>query len=175
MSKQRLWALWSFSVVCVVLDSMTKGWIYGYFHPPATSFSVFPYGGYGVFQNILGIDCCIQKVINLGGAWGIFSQFSTWLVYCRIALVMVLFVKIIRGSKTGTGYSSLVFITWGALANIIDYFRFGGVVDWIHLTFWSYSFPVFNIADMMISLGVVFWMSQIMWQKGDKGKKNVAA
>ena len=175
MKKKTVGVIWLTAIVCVVVDFFTKGWIYTYFVPTYTSFNTYPYGGYPVFQGFLGIDCTINKVINLGGAWGVFSQFTTLLVFIRIALVALLFVKIIRGNKQSMGYSCLVFIAFGALANIIDYFRFKGVVDWIHLTLWSYSFPVFNIADMMISLGVVVWMSQIIWQKGDKGKRDVVA
>ncbi|PCI76630.1 signal peptidase II [Candidatus Aerophobetes bacterium] len=174
MRKSGFKVVWFLAILCVCIDFFTKGWIFTSFKPAFSSYTIFPYGGHGVFQNFFwGIDLCIQKVINLGGAWGIFSQFTIILVGLRIALVALLFFKLVRGSSKEKGYGCLVFITWGALANIIDYFRFSGVVDWIHLTLWGYSFPVFNIADMMISLGVAFWAIQIIGQKRGKDRKNV--
>ncbi len=42
----------------------------------------------------------------------------------------------------------------GAIGNLIDRLFFGSVTDF--LSFWS--FPIFNLADMWISLGVVVFM-----------------
>lgn len=42
----------------------------------------------------------------------------------------------------------------GAVSNLIDRYLYNGVVDFIHITFYGYSFPIFNIADMCIVLGV---------------------
>lgn len=46
----------------------------------------------------------------------------------------------------------LILILSGAISNIIDRLRFGCVVDYIDLKF----FPVFNLADVYITLGVIF-------------------
>jgi signal peptidase II len=42
----------------------------------------------------------------------------------------------------------------GALSNVIDRYQFGGVIDFIHVNFHGYSFPIFNVADVCIVLGV---------------------
>jgi lipoprotein signal peptidase len=46
----------------------------------------------------------------------------------------------------------LAIIFSGAISNMIDRIRFGCVVDYIDLKF----FPVFNLADVYITLGVIF-------------------
>lgn len=173
MKKWGVGLIWCLALLCVGLDFFTKGWVFHSFNPPPSSYAVFPYGGYPVFKGVLGIDCTLQKVINLGGAWGVLSQFTKALVVLRIVLVLVLFVRILKGPQGRSGYAPLVFISFGALANIIDYFRFEGVVDWIHLNLWGYSFPVFNIADMMISVSVMYWVAQILWHKEGGEKRNV--
>jgi signal peptidase II len=43
----------------------------------------------------------------------------------------------------------------GALGNALDYCLYGHVIDFLHFTFWGYSFPIFNIADSCIFLGVL--------------------
>jgi signal peptidase II len=44
----------------------------------------------------------------------------------------------------------------GALGNMIDRFRFGAVVDFIHVYYDKWHFPAFNVADTCISVGVAF-------------------
>jgi signal peptidase II len=55
--------------------------------------------------------------------------------------------------------AALVLILAGALANIIDRIVLGCVVDFIDLGFW----PVFNLADLSISLGAVILL--VKWKK----------
>lgn len=43
----------------------------------------------------------------------------------------------------------------GAFSNVIDRYFFQGVIDFIHITFYGYSFPIFNVADMCIVVGVM--------------------
>ena len=45
----------------------------------------------------------------------------------------------------------------GALCNILDYFFYGHVIDMLHFVFWGYDYPVFNVADSFICIGV-FWL-----------------
>lgn len=48
-----------------------------------------------------------------------------------------------------------VLILSGALGNVIDRLRFGYVVDFIHFHVQNhFSWPVFNIADVLISVGI---------------------
>lgn len=46
-----------------------------------------------------------------------------------------------------------IFVLAGALSNLLDRYFYGAVIDMIHLT-WPLSWPVFNIADMLIVMGV---------------------
>jgi signal peptidase II len=46
----------------------------------------------------------------------------------------------------------LALIFSGAVSNIIDRIRFGCVIDYVDLKFW----PVFNLGDVYITVGIVF-------------------
>ncbi|MDO9573693.1 MAG: signal peptidase II, partial [Candidatus Contubernalis sp.] len=50
----------------------------------------------------------------------------------------------------------LTLIIAGALGNLIDRVRFGYVIDFLDFGFW----PVFNIADMALVVGAVFFIYQ---------------
>ncbi len=56
----------------------------------------------------------------------------------------------------------LIFILSGAVGNITDRLRHGYVVDFIHVHWkdvWSY--PIFNVADSLIFIGIVLYLLQV--------------
>ena len=50
---------------------------------------------------------------------------------------------------------ALVFVISGAMGNFIDRLMYDGVVDFIGFIFFGWHFPVFNIADICMCVGVV--------------------
>lgn len=48
----------------------------------------------------------------------------------------------------------LILIIAGAVGNVADFFLYGHVVDMLHFVFWGYDFPIFNVADSAISIGI---------------------
>lgn len=56
---------------------------------------------------------------------------------------------------------ALVFILCGAVSNIIDRLARGCVIDFIDLKFW----PVFNLADIYITIGVIFLIIALAYRK----------
>ena len=112
---------------------------------------VYPYGGIGVFENLFGgIDFSINYIQNTGAAWGMLSGFSSFLFIFRIILcIPLVYLLYKRDTKI-----AFLMILAGALGNIIDFAFHGFVIDMFHFSFWGYSFPVFNIADSLIFLGV---------------------
>lgn len=47
----------------------------------------------------------------------------------------------------------------GGVSNVIDRAIYGGVIDFIHVSYGTWSFPIFNIADVLIVIGIamMFW------------------
>jgi len=140
----------------LVFDFVSKGMINFYLQPSEVAQPFFPFGGISVFQNLLGIDFCIHHVTNRGAAWGIGSGLQDLLLIIRIAVIMGLVVYLCLSSKAKEVRYPLAMIIAGGLGNIIDYFIYGHVIDMFHLFFWGYSYPVFNIADTSIFLGIVW-------------------
>lgn len=78
----------------------------------------------------------------------------SYLIYPLIILIiLIIFYFLILALKKKDYLilwaTSLVFA--GAVSNLIDRIRFGSVVDYVNFVGW---FPVFNIADVMIVVGV---------------------
>lgn len=59
-------------------------------------------------------------------------------------------------------------IIGGAIGNVIDRFRFKGVVDFLYFHLDTFSFPAFNVADTAITIGVGFIvLENFILSKGD--------
>lgn len=125
----------------------------------------YPYGGIGVFQNVLGIDFCLNCVTNRGGAWGVFASYPYILLALRLGIIVSLFVYATFVNKVKKRDFPFLLILTGASSNIFDCVIYGAVIDMFHFNLWSYSFPVFNLADMMIFFGVATLLIQTFMEK----------
>jgi lipoprotein signal peptidase len=52
-------------------------------------------------------------------------------------------------------------IAGGALGNMLDRFRIGSVIDFVHVSYKAWSFAVFNFADAAITIGVMAVLASI--------------
>ena len=114
--------------------------------------------------NFFGIDFSIGLTFNRGAAWGMFANFKNILLVVRIAIVIALFFYLIRNRAQAF---PLILILTGAVGNILDFFIYGYVIDFLHFRFWGHSFPLFNVADSLISVGVMFLFFNLYFKKKD--------
>lgn len=157
----------------VLLADFASKYFTHYYLPLQRKWMWYPYGGIGVFKDFLGIEFSISHQINFGAAWGMLANLQVPLLYFRILLVIGLFVYTLFISKQRNRSIPLTLILSGALGNIIDYFLYGHVVDMLHFVLWGYDFPVFNIADSAIFIGIV-WLLLLSWCEKAPVKKRRA-
>ncbi len=131
----------------------------------------YPYSGIGVFKNFFGVEFSIVHATNKGAAWGILSEFQTYLLLFRIFLVVGMIIFLMFYNKQKSWEIPFTLIIVGALGNVLDYFLYGHVVDMLHFVLWGYDFPVFNIADSAIFLGISYlFLTSFTTQKKVKVK-----
>ncbi len=158
-------------LIILFLDVLSKYFIYHYL-PMSNRFSLwYPYGGIGIFKNFLGIEFSINHTINHGAAWGMFSEAQDFLLVLRIFMIAGLIGYLFFYNTNKSWNLPLVLISMGALGNVIDTFIYGHVVDMFHFIFWGYDFPVFNVADSSITMGVV-WLFISTFLQPHKIQKN---
>ena len=108
---------------------------------------------------------------NEGAAWGML-QGRMWLFYIItvfVIVVLVMFYK--REAKTSLLLqTSLVLLMAGAIGNFIDRLFFQKVVDFVDTVIFGYDFPIFNVADASLTVGVILMVIQIFFF--DKVDKN---
>ena len=94
----------------------------------------------------------IEFVRNYGAAFNILSGSRLFLSFISVISTIILsYFIFIKENKTINKYG-LSFILAGSIGNGIDRILNGYVVDFIKIKF--IDFPVFNIADIVINIGV---------------------
>ena len=101
----------------------------------------------------------MRLACNTGAAFSMLQDQNAWLAGVGLVLstyfAYVLFKLRDGRLLEGTAYT---LILAGALGNFIDRLTHGCVVDFIHVHYGSFNFPIFNVADSAITLGVMTWI-----------------
>ncbi len=114
----------------------------------------------------------LNLIWNDGIAFGLFS-FDQNLYYNMltvfICLIILIIVWLMLNSR-GFEQLSFIMIVGGSLGNIFDRFYYSAVPDFIDIHFNNYHWFIFNVADIFITLGIMFLISIEIF--GLKKKKN---
>ena len=137
--KNRLF--WIAAVIGLVLDQLTKYWVVQNFDLTETR-PLLP----GVFH--------LTYVTNTGAAFSLLTGKAEWLrwlsLLVSLGLMALAWFGPVLSNVEQLGYGSILA---GALGNGIDRFIAGSVVDF--LDFRLIQFPVFNLADVSINIGII--------------------
>ena len=106
----------------------------------------------------------IDYVKNYGAAFNILSgnRIALSTVSTTIALLLIYFI-INKKELNNLNLFSYSFILGGTVGNGIDRITKGYVIDFINLNF--INFPVFNIADISINIGLIFIIYELIKNK----------
>lgn len=128
------------SLLIILLDQISK-YIIDIFLNPHESIALI--------ENILHIT----YVQNFGAAFSILQGKTLFFTVVSLIIIILMIYIVFKIPITKKSHR-LVFsmIVGGAVGNLIDRIRFGYVIDFIDFRIW----PVFNIADCAIVIGVLF-------------------
>lgn len=93
---------------------------------------------------------------NYGAAWGIFQgRLNLFFIVSIIATIGIIYYFIQSESYQKLTRFGLILVFSGMIGNLIDRVTLGYVRDFIDFIIFGYDFPIFNIADMAITIGIV--------------------
>lgn len=93
---------------------------------------------------------------NNGAAFSILTGQRVFLILIAIIILIILFYYLRKNKVEGKiERLAFSFIIGGALGNLIDRILRGYVIDFIDVKIFKYNFPVFNLADTFIVVGVI--------------------
>ena len=112
-------------------------------------------------------------VSNKGVSFGLFSSDAVWAqpaLASFAALVSILLVIWMRQAQHCFSAIFLGLVVGGALGNAIDRLLHEAVVDFLDFHVAGYHWPVFNIADSAITVGVIFIIAEGLFADRKKTK-----
>ncbi len=96
--------------------------------------------------------------LNRGISWGFFHSYNpTVFLGVSILIALITVMVALYGFYClyiGRPMIGNTLVVAGSLGNLIDRYYYQGVIDFIEVSYKSYTWPVFNIADICIVVGV---------------------
>lgn len=146
------------SLIILIIDQLTKTIIEVFFNT---------YESIPIIKNFF----YITVAHNTGGAWSIFSNYS-YLFIIFSCLALIIMIKLMFSFKSNLRNNiAFACIIAGIISNLADRIFLGHVRDFLDFRIFGYDYPIFNIADMAIVIGVFLLIIAII--KGeDKVERN---
>lgn len=92
---------------------------------------------------------------NTGAAWSFLEgQQGFFIVLSSVACLVMGYLFVVSDRKKSWYRYALIFMFVGAFGNLLDRLTVGGVRDFLAFNLFGYPFPVFNVADMSLNIGV---------------------
>lgn len=130
----------------------------------------------GEQRSVIGDFFLITSHRNTGAAFSILEgQRWFFLVITPIVLIgIVWYMQKMKQSGSKMLFLGLSLILGGAVGNFLDRALTGEVVDFLQFNFGNYTFPIFNIADsgIVIGVGLVLLDSLLGAKKGENNQKS---
>lgn len=137
-------------LILTICDQLLKSWV---------ASSIILGGSKQLIPGIIELT----NLRNSGAAWSIFEGQQTFFTIITIVAIIVIGYFIWQYRKNIPMLIGLSLIMAGTIGNFIDRLRQGYVVDMFETTF--INFPIFNIADMCLTLGVIWLIICILKEK----------
>jgi len=116
---------------------------------------------YGTEVPVIGNLVGITNVRNSGAAFGFAPAGATLFLFASIIVSIGLVAYVVRNPGTTWNDGVLGLILGGTIGNGFDRIVYGTVTDFVNFHFW----PVFNLADSAISIGVVLLIATYLIRK----------
>ena len=142
------------SLLIVLLDQQSKFWVLKelFFHVTYTITTWIDF----------------KLVYNSGAAFSFLSRESGWQRWFFIAIAVIMSAILLNwmhskqaGSRLKSASAAL--LLGGAIGNLIDRLLRGYVVDFISIHYRSFYFPIFNVADISITVGAFLFICHSLW------------
>ena len=116
----------------------------------------------------------ITYTLNSGAAFSLFATLPPAVRGLMLdglagAAVVVLGVLLARGARSPVVSAAFALIMGGAAGNLFDRVVRGRVVDFIYVHYYAWSYPVFNIADSAITVGVAIILIHSIFSHDTEG------
>ena len=188
-ASQKKWVIFSIAaVISLLADQLTKIWARGSL--PVTGHGTGAAGACLVPDDIVARVCGGKPVtvidgfwdwrlsMNPGSAFGLFSSQAFARVLLSIvgigAVIAMIYMLRKARSDQRVLHWALALVAGGAVGNLIDRIYYGVVTDFVLWHYKGHEWPVFNVADIVLVIGVGLMFIDIQKEnKREKLKKQI--
>lgn len=111
---------------------------------------------------------------NTGAAFSILGNKTILLILVSIFCLIIIKNSIKKLKRTNTlNIISLGIMTGGIIGNLFDRVLYKSVIDYLSFNIFNYSFPVFNLADIGITVGAILLIIDLMIEEKEKKTTNI--
>lgn len=165
MKQRRLWPLWAYFAIAIIvflLDYATKKLVEATIVLNEETVSV------------LGNFFLLTHIHNNGAAFGMLQGGRYFFLAITVIVVAGIAWYLWRAHHTGSRLLlfALGMVLGGAIGNFLDRALYGRVVDFFQFNFGSYTFPIFNVADIAIVCGVALIILDTLLQMKQENSKH---
>jgi len=157
-----LFLLGAITIPVIILDQITKLFVQAH---------MALYESIAIIPNYLDIT----YTQNPGAAFSMLADAPPWvrkafLLTMACAAICVLLVIIVRAESVSLTSVSCALILGGATGNLIDRAIRGRVIDFMRAHYYDLNYPIFNVADSAISIGVVLILLMTVFGREQESK-----
>ncbi len=121
---------------------------------------------YGKPHRLIGDWIRLTYIENPGMAFGIRVGGQMFFTIFAFLATIVIFVYIFRTRHEKIQLRvALALILGGAIGNLIDRFLYGKVVDFIEIMISNKRWPIFNLADAAVTIGMALLIWMVLFDK----------
>ena len=136
-------------IACVVLDQVSK---------LIAINNLVEFHSVPVINNFFYWTLCY----NTGGAWSILKNHSYIFIIVSIIALMILVKYMFSFKKNTRNTIAFACLFSGVVSNLADRLFLGYVRDFLDFKIFGYDYPIFNIADIAIVVGVILLIIAII-------------
>ena len=107
---------------------------------------------------------------NHGAAFSFLSNAGGWQrwFFILFSVIVILIITYILVKEKNSQYIAFSFVIGGAIGNLYDRILYGYVIDFIEFHYNSFYWPIFNIADIAISIGIILLLYSMFAKESKK-------
>jgi signal peptidase II len=159
-----LFLIGAITIPIIVIDQLTKLFVQAH---------MALYESIAIIPNYLDIT----YTLNPGAAFSMLADAPVWvrtmfLLSMACAAIIVRAVMIVRAERVSISSVAFALILGGAMGNLIDRAVRGRVIDFMRAHYYDLNYPIFNVADSAISIGVALIILTAIFGSDDEPKPN---
>lgn len=149
MKQYRILPMAIIGIIVLAIDQLTKYLV-------ATQMSL------GESIPVLGEFLQITSHRNSGAAWGMFEgRMMFFYIITVLVLIFLIYFYKTEAKNNMLMQIGITLLFAGAIGNFIDRLLFQEVVDFVDVLIINYDFPIFNVADSALTVGVIIMLIEV--------------